>query len=87
MQVLFAIIRDFYMIICNLPVLLAERKLKVADVVRATTVSKTTLHKLYNEQSTRVDFDTIDKLCAFLNIGVGDLLKYVPEQKTVESKT
>jgi putative transcriptional regulator len=69
------------MIISNLPVLLAERRLKVVDVARATSMSKTTLHKLYNEQSTRIDFDTIDKLCELLNVGVGDLLKYVPNHK------
>jgi putative transcriptional regulator len=74
------------MIISNLPVLLAERRLKVVDVARATSMSKTTLHKLYNEQSTRIDFETIDKLCELLNVGVGDLLKYVPNQKNGENE-
>jgi putative transcriptional regulator len=74
------------MIISNLPVLLAERRLKVVDVARATSMSKTTLHKLYNEQSTRIDFETIDKLCDLLNVGVGDLLKYVPNQKNGENE-
>jgi putative transcriptional regulator len=72
------------MIISNLPVLLAERRLKVVDVARATSMSKTTLHKLYNEQSTRIDFDTINRLCELLNVGVGDLLKYVPDTKKEE---
>ena len=38
-------------------------------------MSKTTLHKLYNGQSTRIDFETIEKLCVLLNVEVGDLLK------------
>ena len=63
------------MIVCNLPVLLAERRMKVADVARETGMSKTTLHKLYNGQSTRIDFETIEKLCVLLNVEVGDLLK------------
>ena len=63
------------MIVCNLPVLLAERRMKVADVARETGMSKTTLHKLYNGQSTRIDFVTIEKLCLLLNVEVGDLLK------------
>ncbi len=50
------------MIVCNLPVLLAERRMKVADVARATGMSKTTLHKLYNGQSTRIDFGNIRKI-------------------------
>ena len=80
MQVLFiTIIGVFRMIVNHLPTLLAERRLKVADAVRATGVSKTTLHKIYNDQSSRIDFDTIDKLCEYLGVGVGDLFEYVTE--------
>ncbi|WP_368732339.1 helix-turn-helix domain-containing protein [Psychrobacter sanguinis] len=63
----------------HLPTLLAERRLKVADAVRATGISKTTLHKIYNDQSSRIDFDTIDKLCEFLEVEVGDIFEYVPD--------
>ncbi|MFC3902175.1 helix-turn-helix domain-containing protein [Acinetobacter marinus] len=62
------------MITCNLPVLLAERRMKVSDLVRATGMSKTTLHKLYNGQSTRIDFETLDKICDLLEVEVGDIL-------------
>ena len=44
-------------------------------------MSKTTLHKIYNDQSSRIDFDTIDKLCAYLEVGVGDIFEYVEEKK------
>lgn len=66
----------YFMIIFRLPILLAEKKLRVADVARATKLSKTTLHKLYNEESKRIDFETIDKLCSFLNCQVSDLFEY-----------
>ena len=62
------------MIISNLAVLLAERKLKVADLVRSTGINKSTLHKLYNDESVRIGFDTIDQICIPLDVGVGDLL-------------
>ena len=62
------------MTISNLAVLLAERKLKVADLVRSTGINKSTLHKLYNDESVRIDFETIDKICIALDVGVGDLL-------------
>lgn len=81
-QVLFIIIMEVYrMIVNHLPTLLAERRLKVADAVRATGVSKTTLHKIYNDQSSRIDFDTIDKLCEYLEVEVGDIFEYVKEDK------
>ena len=80
------------MIVNHLPTLLAERRLKVADAVRATGISKTTLHKIYNNQSSRIDFDTIDKLCEFLEVGVGDIFEYVASAdmenaQTLEPKT
>lgn len=68
------------MIKSNLAVLLAERKLKVADLVRSTGINKSTLHKLYNDESVRIDFETIDKICAALDVEVGDLLLFKKEQ-------
>ena len=44
------------MIKCNLILLLAERQLKVADAVLQTGISKTTLHKIYKDESTQIDF-------------------------------
>ena len=61
------------MIICKLPTLLAERKIRVPDFIRGTGINKTTLHKLYNGDLTRIDFDTIDRVCDFLDIQVGEL--------------
>jgi putative transcriptional regulator len=87
MQVFFIIIIGvFKMIVNHLPTLLAERRLKVADAVRATGVSKTTLHKIYNDQSSRIDFDTIDKLCEYLEVEVGDIFEYVKEDKEKNTK-
>ena len=74
------------MIVNHLPTLLAERRLKVADAVRATGISKTTLHKIYNDQSSRIDFDTIDKLCEFLEVKVGDIFEYVPDAEDQDLK-
>ena len=77
MQVLFKSIKVFYMIKSNLPVLLAERRLKVADLIRMTDISKSTMHKIYNDQTTRIDFETIDKICEALDVQVGDLFQYL----------
>ena len=74
------------MIVNRLPLLLAEKRLKVADAVRETGISKTTLHKIYNDQSTRIDFDTIDKLCEYLNVTVCDIFEYVPNPKNTDEE-
>ena len=64
------------MVICKLPVLLAERRMRVADLIRGTGINKTTLHKLYNGDLTRIDLETIDRICECLDIQVGDLLVF-----------
>lgn len=51
MKKLFKSIKIFFLILCNLPVLLAERRLKVANLIRMTGISKSTMHKIYNEQT------------------------------------
>lgn len=72
--------KDFIVISCNLPVLLAERRLRVADLVRTTDISKSTLHRIYNDQTTRIEFDTLSKLCEVLKVTPGEILKYVPDE-------
>ena len=66
----------------HLPVLLAERRLKVADLIRMTDISKSTMHKIYNDQTSRIDFETIDKICEALGVQVGDIFEYVPTKHT-----
>lgn len=68
------------MILNKFAIVLAEKRLRVADVVRATGMSKSTLHKLYNDESSRIDFETIGKLCEFLEVDVGDLFEYKPSE-------
>ena len=39
------------------------------------------MHKIYNKQTSRIYFDTIDKLCEYLEVEVGDIFEYVKEDK------
>lgn len=69
------------MILSNLPVLLAERRLRVADLVRMSGISKSTLHRIYNDDTTRIEFETLSKLCEVLEVTPGEILKYVPDEE------
>ncbi len=60
--------------------------MKVADLIRMTGISKSTMHKIYNEQISRIDFETMDKICEALNIGVGDFFTYVPNNLLEKEK-
>jgi len=61
--------------------LLGERKLRASEVARKTGINKNTLSSLYNERVSGIRFDTLEKLCKFLNCSIGDLIEYVPDDK------
>lgn len=67
------------MIKCHLSRLMGEKKIRVADVARDLGIHRNTITLLYDETATRVDLDTLNKLCAYLNCGLEDLLEYVPD--------
>ena len=46
----------------NLPVLFAQKGLRVADAERDTDISRTTLYRMYNNESSRVDLEILGKL-------------------------
>lgn len=58
----------------NLRVLMAQHKMNIKDVHERTNLSRTTISKLYNEESTTIAFDTIYKLCMLFNCEVHELL-------------
>ena len=45
---------------------MGAKKLRVADVARGTGLNRKTVQGLYNEDSKRIDFETLEKLCLFL---------------------
>lgn len=67
------------MIRCHLSRLLGERKLKISDVARATDINRGTLTRLYHETAERVEIETIEQLCRYLNVDVGELFEFVKE--------
>ena len=71
------------MITCKLHMLLAERRLTVADLHRDTGISRTLLYLMFNDELSRVDIASLDKLCEFFGCQVSDLLVHQSEGKTV----
>lgn len=58
----------------NLRILMAMNKMNIKDVHERTGLSRTTISKLYNEESTTIAFETIYKLCHLFDCDVNDLL-------------
>ena len=55
---------------------MGERKLKIADLARDTGLNRNTVTLLYKETATRVELDTIEKLCKYFDCRVEDLFEY-----------
>jgi putative transcriptional regulator len=64
----------------NLRVLMAQHKMNIKDVHESTGLSRTTISKLYNEESTTIAFETIYKLCQLFDCDVKDLM-YLEKEK------
>jgi DNA-binding Xre family transcriptional regulator len=57
----------------NLAVLLAERGLRMIDVVTEAGLNKNTVSSLYYNRSTGIQYDTLEKICNYLQIEPSDL--------------
>lgn len=70
------------MIKCHLSRIMGEKKLRVADVARSIGVHRNAITLLYEETATRVDLETINKLCAFFDCMVEDLFEYIQDEQS-----
>ena len=62
--------------------ILGSKRMKVAVLERESGISYRTLHAMYHGKSTRVDYATLNALCRALDCQPGDLLEYVPDDRT-----
>jgi putative transcriptional regulator len=63
---------------------MGERKMKIADVARATGLHRNTIALLYRETAARVELDAMDRLCRLFECGLGELFEFVPEEELTE---
>ena len=73
------------MIRYNLNKLLGERNLKISKVFVDTGISRSTLTKIVNNQSSMVQTETIDKLCRYLKVSPSDFFEYIPVEIKVNT--
>ncbi|MCC5879060.1 MAG: helix-turn-helix transcriptional regulator [Idiomarina sp.] len=67
------------MIKSNLAVMLAERKMKMSDLSKATGINRGTIQRLYHDEAARIELDVMDKLCGFFECTPGDIFTYTPD--------
>lgn len=67
------------MIINNIPVQMAKKRMNIQKLSETTGISRTTLSKITNDKFTRIEINTINQLCKALECNVQDLLEYIPD--------
>ena len=77
---------EIFMIKLNLPVLFAQKGIRVADADRLTDMGRTTLYRLYNNEVTRIDFASLERLCKLLDCTPGDIIIYEDDEQTATVK-
>lgn len=73
-------LRDNKMIKCHLSTLLGAKRLKISDVVRDAGINRNTVTRLYYETNNRIEFETLERLCRYLDCQIGELLEIVDDE-------
>ena len=60
---------------CNLSTLMGTRRYSIQDVHKLTGLSRSTVSSLYNDKATRIDFDTLEKLCGLFECNASELFE------------
>jgi DNA-binding Xre family transcriptional regulator len=68
------------MIKVKVPQLLREHGLNATELMRQGRVSYVTALRLSKGEATAISFDVLENLCKLFNVGVAEILEYVPEE-------
>ncbi|MGI1691572.1 helix-turn-helix domain-containing protein [Thermoanaerobacter uzonensis] len=69
------------MIEWRLHIKMAEKRMRMTDLAKASGVSRVTIHRLYKGDVTGVEMETLNRLCKALECQPGDLMVYVPDKE------
>lgn len=72
------------MIIVNLDVVMAKRKISSGDLAQKVGITQANLSVLKTGKAKAVRFSTLEKLCEVLDCQPGDILEYSPSENSEE---
>ena len=67
------------MIIVNIDVMLAKRKMSVTELSERVGITMANISILKNGTAKAIRIETLDKICRALDCQPGDILEWVPE--------
>lgn len=62
---------------CRLSTLMGKERYSIQDVHVKTGLARSTVTQLYHDKAKRIDYDTVEKLCALFNCEINDLFIFV----------
>lgn len=69
------------MIVINLDVMLAKRKMRVGELTQKVGLTMANVSLMKNGKVKAIRFSTLDKLCKVLDCQPGDILEYVADDE------
>lgn len=69
----------------NLWKILIDKKMLKKDLMAKTGITAATMAKMGKELP--VNLEVIGRICHVLNVGIGDVVEYVPKQESEEGRT
>ena len=66
----------------NLDVMMARRKISLGELAGKVGITQTNLSILKTEKARAVRFSTLEAICQELDCQPGDILEYVPNEKS-----
>ncbi|NLP35108.1 MAG: helix-turn-helix transcriptional regulator [Clostridiales bacterium] len=70
------------MIVVNLDVVMAQRKIGLTELAEQVDITMANLSILKNNKAKAIRFTTLNAICKALNCQPGDILEYVEEEET-----
>mgnify|MGYP002763713741 FL=1 len=74
------------MIVINIDVMLAKRKMKVSDLADQVGITLANMSVLKNGKAKAIRVETLDKICKALNCQPGDILEWQDDKNEQEMK-
>jgi len=57
---------------------MGRERMSIAELARRSGLSYPTVYEIYHDRTGSIAFETLDKLCKTLEVGVEELFKYDP---------
>ncbi len=62
--------------------IMGRKRIRIADLRRKTGLSQNAILNLYHNKTKSVTYETMNKICWALEISVGELFEYIPDENS-----